>query len=180
MKLRNISIAEYIALDDSTEYDFAIKYALEAQAKDVMRFGDMTTKPFGLVKDYQYIFSKPNSLSKFVTKYGAKKLQGLSVFKFFAFFRYMVEQVERINKIENVLLSHTPGDDEVAAGLDRFNKFSSILQLDSLANGSLLDYSKIRALPYEDCLTKLALDKERNDYQKDYQNIMSRKNKNHG
>jgi hypothetical protein len=180
MKLRNISIAEYIALDDSTEYDFAIKYALETQAKDVMQFGDMTKKPFGIVKDYQYMFSKPDSLNNFVKMYGGKKLQGLSVFKFFAFFRYMVEQVERINNIENALLSHTPGDDEVAAGLDRFNKFSSILQLDSLANGKILDYLNIRALPYEDCLTKLALDKERNDYQKDYQNIMSRKNKNHG
>ena len=180
MKIKNITIAEYIALDDSTEYDFALRYAEEAQAKDVMHFGDMTTKPFGLVKDYQYIFSKPNSLSKFVTKYGAKKLQGLSVFKFFAFFRYMVEQVERINKIENSLLSHYPSEDELAAGMDRFGKYSPILQVDSLAGGDILKYEKIRQLTYSDCLTKLALDKERNDYQKDYQSIMSRKNKNHG
>ena len=180
MKLRNITLAEYIVLEDTTEYDFAIKYAAEAQAKDVFGFGDMTLQTFGTVKDYQYLFSKSNSLTKFVNKYGAKKLRGVSVFKFFAFFRYMVEQAERINKIESNLLSHTPSDNEMAAGLDRFNKFSSILQIDSLANGNLLDYERVRGLQYNDCLTKLALDKERNEYQKDYQSIMSRKNKNHG
>ena len=92
----------------------------------------------------------------------------------------MVEQVERINKIENSLLSHYPSEDELAAGMDRFGKYSPILQVDSLAGGDILKYEKIRQLTYSDCLTKLALDKERNDYQKDYQSIMSRKNKNHG
>jgi len=180
MKLENITIGQYLASEDTEEYDFALKYADQAQARDVFGYGDMTKKKFGDVKDDQYLFAKPDALPKFVNKYGADKLQGLNVFDFFAFYRYIGSQVERINNIENALLSHSATEDEQAAGLERFGKYSPVLQIDSLAGGDILKYQAVRELVYEDCLTKLALDKDRNDYQKDYQHIIARKTKHHG
>lgn len=180
MRLPNITIAEYIAIEDKEEYDFALKYAEEAQSRDVLGYGDMTKKSFGEVKDYQYLFQKPDCLIRFVEKYGHDKLQNLSVFDFFAFFRYITGQIERITKIENQLLSYNSSADEAAAGLDRFAKYGNFSQLNSLAGGSILNFEAVRNIVYEDALTKLAYDKDMNEYQKDYMNVINRKAKHNG
>jgi len=178
MKLPNIKLAEYLALDDRIDYDFAIRYSKQCEARDVLSFGDMTKQSFGDVKDYQYLFTKDDCLNRFIDKYGAKRLKRLNVFDFFAFFRYMAEQVSRINRIENELLSHAPSGDEEQAGLDRFNRFGNMIQVDNLAQGKIWLYSTVRSIIYEDALFKLSLDKERADYQKDLQKIALRKSKN--
>lgn len=180
MKLPLITIAEYLALEDKTEYNFALKYAEQSQARDVLNFGDLVKKSFGDVKDYQYLFSKEDYIIRFVNKYGAKKLNHLNVFEFFAFIRYVASQVERVNNIENQLLSHSPTNDEVEAGLERFNKYGSFSQLNSLANNNILNFASVRKLPYEDALTKLAYDKDVNEYQRDLNKVITRKHRHNG
>lgn len=180
MKIENITIAEYLALEDKEQYNFALKYAEEAQARDVLAFGDLVKKTFGEVKDYQYLFTKEDYIVRFVNLYGAEKLSHLSVFEFFAFIRYVCQQVERVTEIENKLLSHMPSNEEVDAGLDRFNKYGSFSQLNSLANGNILNFAEIRKLPYEDALTKLAYDKDVNEYQKDLNKVLTRKHSHNG
>ena len=177
MKLKNITLAEYIALteEEKENYEFALLYATECEARDVLEYGDMTKKPFGDVKDYQYLFNKENSVKSFIDKYGYEYLNLLSVFDFFAFYRYIYSEVERINNIENILLSYEPTNEEIEAGMDGMAKFSAIIQIDALAGGDVLKYESIRKLTYEDGLTKLALDKERNEYQKRYMKIITRK-----
>lgn len=177
MKLRKISFAEYISLEDHSEYDFAIQYADEVKPADVLKFGELTKHSFGEVKDLQYLFQKDDSLFRFVKYMNADELGSLSVFDFFAFFKYISAQVGRVNEIENKLLSHYPSQDEEEAGLERFAKFSSLIQVDSLAGGKIYLYEKIRSMLYEDCLMKLSLDKERSDFQRDLQNVMKRKNR---
>ena len=167
MKLRNITLSQFLILEgeELEQYRFALMYAKETQPRDVLGFGDITKKSLGDVKDYQYLFTKEDAISRFIEKYGCESLKLLSVFDFFAFYRYVSEQVERVNTIENALLSHDPSPDEMEAGLDGFAKFSAIIQIDNLAGGDVLKYNAIRALVYEDALTKLALDKEKSDYQ---------------
>jgi len=177
MKLSNITLAEYIALgaDESEKYNFALKYAKESEARDVLGFGNITKKPFGDVKDYQYLYGKEDTLKRFIEKYGCDSLKLLSVFDFFAFYRYVCSEIERVNVIENQLLSHDPSPEEVEAGLEGFGRFSPIIQIDNLAGGDVLKYNDVRALVYEDALTKLALDKEKSDYQRRLTKVITRK-----
>lgn len=177
MKLRNITLAEFISLDSeqAEDYIFALKYCKESEPRDVLGFGDITKKPFGEVKDWQYLVSRPNAIDQAIKNIGYESIKLLSVFEFFAHYRYICSEVERVNVIENELLSYDPTPEEMEAGLDVFGKFSPILQIDSLAAGDVLKYNAIRQLPYEDALTKLALDKERNDYQRRFNKILTRK-----
>ena len=177
MKLKNIKLVEFIALthEEAEQYIFALTYSKEAEPRDVLQFGDITKKTFGEVKDWQYIVTKPDAIEQTIKNIGYESIKLLSVFDFFAGYRYICSEVERVNIIENELLSYEPTPEEIEAGLDVFGKFSPILQIDSLAGGDILRYNDVRNIPYEDGLTKLALDKERNDYQRRFNKIISRK-----
>ena len=177
MKLINIRLHEFNALthEEAEPYLFALKYSKESEPRDVLGFGDITKKTFGEVKDIQYILTRQDAIDRLIKIIGYKSLKNISVFDFFAHYRYICAEVERVNQIENELLSHEPTPEEVEAGLDGFGRFSSILQIDSLAGGDVLKYNQIRALPYEDGLTKLALDKERSEYQRRFNKILTRK-----
>lgn len=177
MKLRNITLVEFISLDSeqAEDYIFALKYCKESEPRDVLGFGDITKKTFGDVKDLQYILTKSDAIDRIMKNIGYESIKLMSVFDFFACYRYICSEIERVNTIENELLSHDPTPEEVEAGLEGFGRFSSILQIDSLAGGDVLKYKDVRALAYEDGLTKLALDKERNEYQRRFNKILTRK-----
>jgi hypothetical protein len=179
MKLPFITIGEYCQLtnDERKDYDFAIKYSEQSEAKDVLLFGDITKKTFGEVKDWQQLFSDKESFVKFLTMFD-EKLLTLDVFSFFAFYRYVESEVVRVSEIEQKLLSHEPTADEVAAGIDRFNKFGVAIQIDNLAKGDITKWEAIRKMPYEHCLLKLVMDKTANDFTRDYQELMLKKQKN--
>ena len=179
MKLPFITIGEYCQLtnEERKDYDFAIRYSEQAEAKDILLFGDITKKTFGEVKDWQQLFSDKESFVKFLTMFD-EKLLTLDVFSFFAFYRYVESEVVRVSEIEQKLLSHEPTADEVAAGIDRFNKFGVAIQIDNLAKGDLLKWEAIKNLPYEHCLLKLVMDKTANDFTRDYQELMLKKQKN--
>ena len=176
MKLEAITIGEYLHLSEVERetYDFAVKYSVQAEARDVLKFGDITKKLFGEVKDWQQLFSEQDCFVKFLTKFD-DKLLSLNVFDFFAFYRYVEKEVIRVSEIESILLGHDPSADEVAAGIDRFNKFGVSLQIDNLAKGNVWKWDKIRSLDYEYCLLKLAMDKAGNDFARDYQTILNSK-----
>ena len=176
MKLPFITIGEYLHLDNEErkDYDFAIRYSEQSEAKDLLLFGDITKKTFGEVKDWQQLFTEKDYFVKFLTKFD-EKLLTLDVFGFFAFYRYVESEVVRVSEVESILLSHEPTADEVAAGIDRFNKFGVALQIDNLAKGDVTKWEAIKQMPYEHCLLKLAIDKNSNDFQRDYQNLILNK-----
>jgi len=176
MKLPFITIGEYLHLDseERKNYDFAIRYSKQSEPKDILLFGDITKKTFGEVKDWQQLFSDKECFVKFLTMFD-EKLLTLDVFSFFAFYRYVESEVVRVSEVESILLSHEPTADEVAAGIDRFNKFGVALQIDNLAKGDVTKWEAIKQMPYEHCLLKLAIDKNSNDFQRDYQNLILNK-----
>lgn len=176
MQLPFITIGEYLHLDNEErkDYDFAIRYSKQSEAKDILLFGDITKKTFGEVKDWQQLFSDKECFVKFLTMFD-EKLLTLDVFSFFAFYRYVESEVVRVSEVESILLSHEPTADEVAAGIERFNKFGVALQIDNLAKGDVTKWEAIKQMPYEHCLLKLAIDKNSNDFQRDYQNLILNK-----
>jgi len=176
MKLESITIGEYCQLDEDERevYDFAVKYSVQSEPRDVLSFGDITKKTFGEVKDWQQRFSSQDAFVKFLTHFEEKCLS-LDVFSFFAFYRYVQSEVERVSLIESQLLAHEPTAEEQAAGLERFAKLGVGIQIDNLAKGKVWMYETIRALPYEECLFKLVLDKTNNDFQIDYQKVLNNK-----
>ena len=179
MKLPFITIGEYCQLDNEErkDYDFAIRYSTQAEAKDLLLFGDITKKKFGEVKDWQQLYSEKDFFVKFLTLFDEKILT-LDVFSFFAFYRYVESEINRVNEIEYNLLKHEATADEVAAGIDRFNQFGVLLQIDNLAKGNVLEWDNIKNLPYEYALAKLCIDKNSNDFQRDYQQIILNKQRN--
>ena len=179
MKLPFITIGEYCQLnnEERKDYDFAIKYSKQAEAKDILLFGYITKKTFGDVKDWQQLFSENESFVKFLTMFD-EKLLTLDVFSFFAFYRYVESEVVRVSEIEQKLLSHEPTADEVASGIDRFNIFGVAIQIDNLAKGDITKWEVIRKMPYEHCLLKLVMDKTANDFTRDYQELMIKKQRN--
>ena len=179
MKLPFITIGEYCQLnnEDRKDYDFAIKYSTQSEAKDILLFGYITKKTFGEVKDWQQLFSENESFVKFLTMFD-EKLLTLDVFSFFAFYRYVESEVVRVSEIEQKLLSHEPTADEVASGIDRFNIFGVAIQIDNLAKGDITNWEVIRKMPYEHCLLKLVMDKTANDFTRDYQELMIKKQRN--
>jgi len=177
MQLEAINIGEYLHLDPEQKeaYDFAVKYSKQCEPKDLLNFGDITKKTFGEVKEFQTMISSKDFFVKFLTYFDSKVIS-LNVFDFFAFYNYFIKEVEKVSLIENELLKHTPTHEEELAGLERFEKFGVGIQVDNLAKGQVWMYDTINKLAYEDCLFKMVLDKTSNDYQRDYQNILMRKN----
>ena len=181
MKLKSINIGEYLHLseDDKEAYDFALNYSLQAEARDLLSFGDITNKLFGEVKDWQQRFTESDVFVKFLTIYYPDSIK-LNVFDFFAAYRFIENEVIRISEIETKLLKHEPSPEEEAAGLERFAQLGVGIQIDSLAKGQVWMYETIRALPYKECLFKMVLDKTNNDYQRDYQKVLMNKSYSNG
>lgn len=176
MQLESINIGEYLHLDpDKKEaYDFAVKYSKQCEPKDILNFGDIADKKFGEVKNFQTMVSSKDFFVKFLTYFDTKVIY-LNVFDFFAFYNYFIKEVDRINLAESSL-AHKPTHEEEIAGIERFEKFGVGIQVDNLAMGQVWMYDTINNLPYKDCFFKLSYDKTSNDYQRDYQNILMRKN----
>jgi len=178
MKIESINFAQYILLaeDERERYEWALRYSEEAKARDVLEFGDITKKTFGTVKDLQTIFSKENNFVGFVDYCGDIRLKELNVFDFVANYKYVLSEVERVSLIESKILGHEPTSDEFSAGLERFNKYGVFIQIDTLAGGDPIKYAGIKDLPYESMLAKLSYEKDKSDYQRDYMNIINRRN----
>lgn len=176
MKLESITIGQYCHLDEEQReiYDFAVKYSVQSEPRDVLNFGDITKKTFGEVKDWQQRFTEKDIFVKFITIF-EKECLTLDVFDFFAFFNYVKSEVERVSTIEHQLLAYEPTPEEEAAGLERFAKLGVGIQIDKLAQGKVWKYNKVRSLPYEEGLFKLVLDKTNSDFQRDYQRILNAK-----
>ena len=181
MKLNSINIGEYLHLseEDKEEYDFALSYSVQAEARDVLSFGDITDKTFGEVKDWQQRFTEPDVFVKFLTNYYPQSIN-FDVFTFFAAYRFIENEVIRISEVENKLLKHEPSPEEEAAGLERFSQLGVGIQIHSLAHNQTWMRETVRQLPYKECLWTLVYDKTCSDYQRDYQKILMNKSYSNG
>ena len=181
MQLDSINIGEYLHLseEERESYDFAIKYSLQAEPRDVLNFGDLTDKTFGEVKDWQQRFSEQDVFVKFLTNYYPEAIE-FDVFKFFAAFRFVEGEVLRVSELEAKLLYHEPTVEEEAAGIDRFSRLGVGIQIHSLAHNQTWMRETVRQLPYKECLWTLVYDKTCNDYQNEFQKVLLNKSRANG
>ena len=169
MKLSKLNI-------NNEEHVFALKYSRKTKARDVFNTGEVVNMTFYTVKELQRLFNSDSlpELIKFILS--LIKESDPDVFDFFAQYNYLREQIDSINEVEGRMLAYSPTAEEEAAGLERFSKFGYFPQIDSLAQGKPWRYEEVKRLPYETAFTKLLLDKEKSDFDKEMYKIMSRKN----
>jgi hypothetical protein len=172
MKLKAITYKEYKELPVELQgaYNFAFHYSHECEAKDTINFGKLHKKTFGEVKDIQETIrnsdATKNDLFETIYCFFEKYFVTLNVFDYCAFFYYIVQEVESICKIESVALNVELDQVSTEAGVEVFEKFGALLQIDKLAGGDVTKYDTIRSMPYEYCLTKLALNATEYNYNK--------------
>ena len=95
----------------------------------------------------------------------------------FGFLLWILSQYEFIKQIESMNLNSDPEPEMLAAGISRLNEFGELSVIDNLANGNILEYDRIEALPYFKVYQKLKLDKVIREINKKYQKIIEEKAK---
>ena len=192
MRIENIPVKDYIYLSEvrRADYDFAIKYGYFDEQKDIFRIGDLTKRNFGFVKDLQQLYEGAdkggveffNELNNILVDELDITLEGIyntSVFEYFNFLKFMSDSVARVFKIERSLIVYDDGD-SLKPDSKRFEKYGYMIQIDSLADGRVLDYDKVRELPYEIAFGKMMYEKDKVEYNNEYRENVKRKNKHHG
>lgn len=188
-RIENIPLKDYIYLDENTrlKYDFAIKYGVFEGEKDIYKIGDLTKRSFGFVKDLQHLYEsdKLNSVEFFdelnkilcenltITE---KYIYETHVFSYFNFLQYLSKMLGNIQKIEKSLITITL-DDNPKPSSKRFEKYSYMIQIDSLAGGDVLKYDEVRKIEYNVAFAKLLYEKDKHDYNEEYREMIKRKNK---
>jgi len=172
--IENITLREYMVLDEKFEYDFILKYIMP---KDVYNIGDFAELEFGLIKDLQFDISEGLSwvkLIEYIAKILKKKERVIGSYKLIDIAEcksYIIAEIERIGLIESELLGYIPTQKEKEAGIEEFNKFGSYGQLRSLANNDITKIDSVKKIKYSLCLLELYYQKVNNDYQKRYNEI---------
>lgn len=183
IELEDISLKEYLELEEKDDYDFAIKYSKSIFNKplDVFGIGDMTELTFGIIKDIQYDVLEGMNWIKFLeylqtlTKINLKKLVNYKLTTICRVKSYIYEEIKRINEIETELLGYTPDSDEKSAGIDSFNQFGTYGQLRKLANEDITKLEDVKKIKYSICLMELYYQKTENEFQTQLMKIKSKK-----
>ena len=184
IELNNITLGEYLDLEDKSEYNFAMKFAFRYKnPKDEFGIKNISEVEFGIIKDYQYlaeskqltIFNEVSFLCDMakVKSMGCEKLDKICRALF-----WVSAEINKLIKIETRELAYEPTSIEMMAGIESFNGFGVFIQIDSLAGGDPVKYEKIRKLPYHVCFAKLLLNKKNNEFQKRYNEILTERQRN--
>lgn len=181
MIIEDITVQQYIDLEDKHLYDFAIKYAfIFTDSINEFQIGDIFDFEFGLIKDTQYeILDEMSVMTKFdiVGKFTNKDISKLSLMKVIRQFNYISEQIELIVDVERQMLSHEPSDYEIQAGIDDFADLGVYLQIQQLTNSDVTKIEDVRKVKYNDCFLELLTRKRSYDFNKRKDEIIQLKNK---
>lgn len=182
IELEQITVCQYLELEDKSEYHFAMKFAIQfTEPIDEFKIGDCMELPFGIVKDFQFdleqgiTFDKGLDYLSKITKRTIKQLTSEPVDKFFRGFNYLKKSIQDIIDVEAESLAHEPTEEEIEAGMDKFEGLGVYMQIRSLCNGDITKYVQIRALPYSLCFTEMYTAKQTAEYQKALSKIYQRR-----
>lgn len=182
IQIENITLKDYFKLEDTSEYDFAMKYAFRfTEPNDKLNIGDIMQLSFGLIKDFQYDYSQGLTFDKMVSYIcqaaNKKTLSNEQLDIICQTANYFKSEIDKLNSYEGELLGYEPTGEEIEAGIEEFNQFGVFNQIDSLACGDITKHDEVRALPYSVCFTKLYKDKLSSEFQKRYNKIINERNK---
>ncbi|WP_228443219.1 hypothetical protein [Chryseobacterium nematophagum] len=136
--------------------------------------------PYGMVKKDVPALLKDDKVVEAINlimecQYEKFELGNSSGNEVFGFLLWILSQYEFIKRIESRHLHSDPDPEILAAGISRLNEFGELSVIDNLANGNLLEYDRIEALPYFKVYQKLKLDKIIREINKKYQKIIEEK-----
>lgn len=84
------------------------------------------------------------------------------------FVKYIAEMTER----ERNLLHREPSKLERAAGIEKLNRFADLTSLDFLRDEMKMPIEEVLLQPYNECLVRFMLAKEKADYQERYYKLL--------
>lgn len=186
IELNDITVAEYFELEDKSEYDFAIEFALIfQQSKDEYSINDVTDLPFGIIKDIQDEIENGKMnfvkrcywIDKIINKKDGSWVGKEKLIRFITGSNYLINEIEKLINTERIIFSHEPSIEEEEAGLDRFNGLGIYLQLRKLAGNDVTKIEAVKQLPYSLCFTELFTMKQEYDFQKELNEIFKNKNR---
>lgn len=94
-----------------------------------------------------------------------------------SFILWVKDGLEMISKYENDLLSSSPDIDLINAGINKLDMLGDLPLIDSLAGGDMEKWEAIESMPYHKVFKKMLLNKLNGEINKDYQKIISDKQK---
>ncbi len=178
--IKNIPFYQYWELPEKERerYDYVIKYSVKLKTNvDIFGFGDLTGCSFKFVKDLQSEFEDGvswESFLKLITEETGETMQDIAkngIFDLCMGINHIRQSVIEINVMESENLGHASTTNEEAAGIDRFNKYGSFLQYDSLTGGDITKIKQVEKIKYSICYAKLLLEKDRNEFQEAFNKL---------
>ena len=173
MRLDRVTLKNFLKVSDANDFDYYIEILTNLKPRPFI--GKYVLKTLGnigfeTVKDLQELLSRPKidylSMLVMLPDITVDYLLKQKIVDIFHFYNHLINEIEITIKNENRLLNYIPDPDEIAAGIDRFNKFGIFGTIDSLADGDLLKHKEILKMPYNIVFSKLLYMKEQGMYQK--------------
>lgn len=181
IELKNITLEQYAALEDKSEYDFMMKWAfMFNKPVDHFNIGVFDEHPFGLVKDIQQDMVEGIKWDKMLdyisqlSKKSIKELQKTSLLELCQVKNYVVSEIQRLVEIEGQVLVYESTEEEKRAGIETFAVFGVYSQLLSLAGGDPIKIPDARKMKYVDAFVYLVYEKTKNDFER---NLIAIRNK---
>ncbi len=188
MELDNITLKEYFALADKSQYDLAISYATDkspfAKASDYFNTGGLWNKAFDDIRYFQKDAAKGMTWSQLIdwiekfSHWTTEEIGESPIVEFHQGKNYLFEELETINQVEAQMLAYTPKNEEIEAGIEEFEQFGHYGQLLNLVEGLRLTMEQAKSLPYEEAFLYLSYTSSTHKFQERLSNIRMRKQKN--
>lgn len=183
----NIRIGDYekLSQDQKDFVDYTIKNSLKPNTR--LRVGIFKKlkpkqKDFwqlswnDMIMTWAYIENNEvNDLLRFHFGLKQKQFLKLNIFNAMACYKWILDQVKGIDEVMKAELHDEATNEEKAAGIDDLKRFDYTPTLKKLCNDDRTKYEWMLSRPFAWIFKEIALIKAENEYQRNYQEIVSRK-----
>lgn len=185
---RSIRIKHYESLDgeDREFVDYTIKHSLRPNPR--LRVGRKKLKPkhfdlwasswSDMILTWKYL--EENNIQEVLKlHYGLREQDfiSLNIFNALAVYKWVAEKVKEINDVMQAELGDEPSNDEKAAGVDEFKRYDYLPTLKKLCNNDRTKYEWMLNQPFSWIFREISLLNTETEYQRNYQEVVSRKTK---
>lgn len=147
------------------QLDSIIKYGKRSDTYKGVKY-DFIRLPYWLVKVELASALQEGNLFKAVEIVVGEEVEQTKESASFAL--WLFDSFRQILEMEEKALSSKPNQKLIDAGIERMNIFGELNIINTLANGDLLKYEKVKQIPYEDVFNKLLMDKIESEINKEY------------
>lgn len=185
---RNIKIRHYESLGDNDRafVDYTIKNSLRPNPR--LRVGRKKLKPKSfdlwetswsdMILTWKHL-EENNIKDVLKLHYGLREQDflNLNIFNAFAVYKWVSERVKEINDIMKAELGDEPDNDQKAAGADEFKRYDYLPTLKKLCNDDRTKYDWMLKQPFSWIFREISLINTETEYQRNLNEIASRKTK---